>query len=399
MLTVSLKPLHHRNQELIGIHYANNSLLNNIVKKLPGVKWSLTNKCWYFPLDNNSYSKVYSVLKGKVDLDISLLKEYLEKRKRIATTFASSGPAKNILKKIPLSSPVLKLSTDNLQALEKFIQYLKLKAYSESTIRTYRNEFVQLLQLLNKKPVHELTVDELKRYMVFVMEKQGINENTAHSRLNALKFYFEQVLGREKFFWEIPRPKKPLLLPKVLSEDELGKLFRGLVNSKHKAMLFTAYSSGLRVSEVAALKIENIDSGRMQILVEQAKGKKDRYVTLSPVLLDILRAYIKTYAPRPKIYLFESEQTGGAYPTRTIQRIFQLAKQRAQITKEVGIHSLRHSFATHLLEKGTDIKYIKDILGHFDIRTTERYLHVSKKDLVNIISPLDDLWRRGKIEW
>lgn len=255
------------------------------------------------------------------------------------------------------------------------------------------------MQLLNKKPVHELTIDELKRYMVFAMEKQGINENTAHSRLNALKFYFEQVLKREKFFWEIPRPKKPLLLPKVLSEDELGKLFSVLVNIKHKAMLFTAYSAGLRVSEVAALKIKDIDSGRMQILIEQAKGKKDRYVTLSPVLLDILRAYIKTYKPKPKIYLFESERTGGAYPSRTIQRIFQLAKQKAKIGKEAGIHCLRHSFATHLLEKGTDIKYIKDILGHFDIRTTERYLHVSKKNLVNIISPLDDLWRKGKIEW
>lgn len=399
MLTVSLKPLYHRNQEYIGVYYQHQPSLNTIIKKLPGIKWSQANRCWYFPLDNNYYSKVYSVLKGKVEFDISLLKEYLEKRKRIATTAASSASAENIVKRVPLSSPVLKLSTENLQALGKFVQYLKLKAYSESTIRTYRNEFVQLLQLLNKKPVHELTIDELKRYMVFVMEKQGINENTAHSRLNALKFYFEQVLGREKFFWEIPRPKKPLLLPKVLSEDELDKLFRGLVNSKHKAMLFTAYSAGLRVSEVAAMKIKDIDSGRMQILIEQAKGKKDRYVTLSPVLLDILRSYIKNYKPKPVVYLFESEQTGTSYPVRTIQKIFYDAKQKAGITKEVGIHSLRHSFATHLLEKGTDIRYIKDLLGHFNIKTTEKYLHVSKKDLVNIVSPLDDLWRKGKIDW
>jgi len=235
--------------------------------------------------------------------------------------------------------------------------------------------------------------------MVYAMEKQGIKENTAHSRLNALKFYFEQVLGRDKFFWEIPRPKKPLLLPKVLGEDELGKLFKSLDNIKHKAMLFTAYSAGLRVSEVASLKIKDIDSGRMQIFVRQAKGKKDRYVMLSPVLLNILRSYIKKYKPKPLVYLFESEQTGTAYPARTIQRIFQLAKAKAGISKDVGIHSLRHSFATHLLEKGTDIRYIKDILGHFDIRTTERYLHVSKKDLINIISPLDDLWRKGKIDW
>jgi integrase/recombinase XerD len=184
-----------------------------------------------------------------------------------------------------------------------------------------------------------------------------------------------------------------------LSEDELGRLFNALTNPKHKAMLFTPYSAGLRVSEIVALKLKHIDSGRMQLLIQNAKGKKDRYVTLSPVLLDILRAYIKLTAPRPKEFLFESEQTGTAFPTRSVQRIFQLAKEKAGIKKDVGIHSLRHSFATHLLEKGTDIRYIKDLLGHFNIKTTERYLHVSKKDLVNIISPLDDLWRKGKIDW
>jgi len=164
-------------------------------------------------------------------------------------------------------------------------------------------------------------------------------------------------------------------------------------------MLFTAYSAGLRVSEISALKIKHIDSSRMQILVENAKGKKDRYVNLSPVLLDVLRAYIKTYKPRPKEYLFESQQTGRPYPTRTIQRIFQLAKIRGRISKDVGIHSLRHSFATHLLEQGTDIRYIKDLLGHFNIKTTERYLHVAREKIVNIVSPLDDLWRAGKIRW
>jgi site-specific recombinase XerD len=147
------------------------------------------------------------------------------------------------------------------------------------------------------------------------------------------------------------------------------------------------------------LKIKDIDSGRMQIFIEKAKGKKDRYVNLSPILLDILRSYLKKYKPKPVQFLFESEQTGTAYPIRTIQKIFEDAKLKAGISKRMGIHSLRHSFATHLLEKGTDIRYIKDILGHFDIRTTERYLHVSKKDLVNIASPLDDLWRKGKVNW
>ncbi len=200
-------------------------------------------------------------------------------------------------------------------------------------------------------------------------------------------------------FFEIPRPKKPLLLPKLLNEIELKKLFNALTNKKHKAMLFTAYSAGLRVSEVANLKIAHIDSQRMQIFIERAKGKKDRYVNLSPILLDILRNYLTEYSPKPNEYLFESEQTFLAYPTRTIQQIFTNAKNKAGIKKEVGIHSLRHSFATHLLDKGTDIKYIKDLLVHFNIKTTERYLHVSKEKLVNIKSPFDDLWEKEDIDW
>jgi integrase/recombinase XerD len=164
-------------------------------------------------------------------------------------------------------------------------------------------------------------------------------------------------------------------------------------------MLFTAYSAGLRVSEIVRLKIKHIDSGRMQIFIEKAKGKKDRCVNLSPILLDILRVYLKEYSPKPKEFLFESEQTGEAYPIRTVQQIFYNAKIKAGILKEVGIHSLRHSFATHLLEKGTDIKYIKDLLGHFNTKTTERYLHISKQQLVNISSPFDDLWQKGQIKW
>ena len=286
-----------------------------------------------------------------------------------------------------------KLSKENLEALQTFVEQLKLKAYSPSTIKTYRNEFLQLLQLLKNKTVNELTTDDLRRYFVYCFEKRKLTENTLHSRINAIKFYFEQVLKRDKFFWEIPRPKKPFQLPKVLDEKELERMFAAITNLKHKALLFTAYSAGLRVSEVVGLKISDIDSNRMQIRIENAKGKKDRYVGLNILLLDVLRAYLKKVKPGPTKYLFEGETAGIRYTSRSAQLVFHQARRKAGIRKEVSFHALRHSFATQLLEKGVDIRYIKDLLGHFSIKTTERYLHVKKEDLISIINPLDELYK------
>ncbi|RYY30627.1 MAG: hypothetical protein EOP46_21350, partial [Sphingobacteriaceae bacterium] len=283
------------------------------------------------------------------------------------------------------------ISPQNQQALQLFVQELRLKAYSPSTIKTYRNEFQQLLKLLGATHVDELTVPQLKRYMAFTLEQQRISENTAHSRLNALKFYFEQVLKREKFMWEIPRPKKKEALPKIFSQDEVAAIIRGVVNKKHKTMLMLAYSAGLRVSEVVHLKTYHINSSRMSIFIEAAKGKKDRMVSLSPVLLIMLREYAREYQPDKKGWLFAGNAPGAPYSSRSLQEVLQDAKKKSGVVRPGSMHSLRHSFATHLVEKGTDVTMIQKLLGHSDIRTTMIYLHTSNKDLLKIISPLDSL--------
>ena len=214
-----------------------------------------------------------------------------------------------------------------------------------------------------------------------------------HSRLNALKFLYEQVLGHERFFVEIPRPKKQLQLPKVLGEDELRRLFAAPKNLKHKAILFVAYSAGLRVSEVINLRLQDIDRERKQLFIHCSKGKKDRYVRLSPMVLDVLEQYYKMSETKPTNYLFEGVESGTPYTTRSAQQIFSDARKKAGILKTLSFHNLRHSFATHLLEKGVDVLFIKEILGHFNIETTQRYLHVKKEFLINIESPLDDLYK------
>ncbi len=352
------------------LRFAHNKTWNERIKKVPDARWSNTYKGWHIP-------------------------DTEENRKKCGIEPATALSVQQ--QKVQTTS--IRLSANNKAQLLLFLEQLALKKYSKSTLQTYRNEFMQLLQLLKDVHVQDLTPEHLKRYMLYCAVKLQLSENTLHSRLNALKFYFEQVLKREKFFWEIPRPKKHLILPKVLGEQEIAKLFNALTNKKHKAILFTAYSAGLRVSEAVRLKLSDIDSDRMQILVEKAKGKKDRYITLSPILLDVLRSYIKEQTKRPKKYLFEGEIENEPYPSRTAQKVFQRAKEKAGIQKQVSFHSLRHSFATHLLEKGVDIRYIKDILGHFSLKTTERYLHVSKEKLVNISSPLDDIWEKGTIQW
>ena len=406
MEKVQLKPLIHREQEWIGIYYSPSNIINGLLKLKAGARWTQTHKCWYVPLTKAAYNKVWFALEGKAELEIQELLQYLEEKKKTDGVFPQEPdllPVKEpeIISPEEIKQPVSAglVQEVNNGVLPYLKQELLLRGYSPSTIRTYMNEMRVFLIAIGNHPAGEYTPQQLRDYLQYCYETLKLSENTLHSRINALKFYFEQVLKREKFFWNIPRPQKPLQLPKLLNETELTRLFNSLSNKKHKAMLFTAYSSGLRVSEVARLMLADIDAERMQIHVRHAKGKKDRYVNLSPVLLDILRQYIKQEKPPPKEYLFESGQTGKAYPTRTIQQIFSNAKKKAGILKEVGIHSLRHSFATHLLDKGTDIRYIKDLLGHFDIRTTERYLHVSKKQLVNVISPFDDLWKRNEVDW
>ncbi len=389
-ILIALEPIFHNHEERIAIRFRYHAGISQMLRSLPGVSWSQTKKAWHIPVDDATIRLALDNLEAYGQLDRSKLDSYLEKRRQVAATQPGQPTAALSEKQVALYG---KISNANLAELEKMLLLLKGRAYSPSTIITYRNEVMQLLQLLGNRPIAQLTPNDIQRYMVYAMQQEGISENTAHSRINALKFYFEQVLGRERFFFEIPRPKKPQQLPNVLSEKELYRMFGAVRNLKHKAILFTAYSAGLRVSEVVNLRQQDIDSGRMQIKVEHGKGKKDRYVGLGVLLLDVLRAYLQHTQPRPQCYLFEGDMPGVAFSTRSAQKIFQQAREMAGIRKEVSFHSLRHSFATHLLEKGTDIRYIKELLGHFSIKTTERYLHVRRDQLITILNPLDELYK------
>lgn len=269
---------------------------------------------------------------------------------------------------------------------------LLLKGYSPHTLKCYLNHLKLFLkQLPPEKSPDELSKQEIEAYLLERQKKNSYSESDINAHINAIKFYYEQVLGKERMLFYLPRPERPMQLPRVLGEHELEKLFRVVRNLKHKTILLTAFSCGLRVSEVIKLRWRDIDTERMQIFIERSKGKKDRYVSLSPVLSDVLSSYRKWVGKKDMVYIFEGQEAGKHYSARSAQTIFNRAVRDAGIDKNVTFHSLRHSYATHLLEKGVDIKYIKELLGHFDIKTTERYLHVAKDRLVHIKSPLDYL--------
>jgi len=402
METVTLKPMFHRNGECIGIYFKNTQILNEAISTAAGAKWSKTLSCWYLALSRESHQKLVHALAGKATIVQTELAEYLKAKKETGVSVAEKSK--------PMQAPIIKesgtspensdailyykgsrISDINRHVIPNMFAHLKLKAYSTSTIRTYLGEMKQLLGMLKDIPADDLQTEHIKRYLLFCFEKLHLTENTLHSRINALKYYYEQVLGREKFFWEIPRPKKQLLLPNFFNQDEITAILRSVENVKHKTMLMLAYSSGLRVSEVVRIRTKDIDSKRMCILIKQAKGKKDRIVKLSPVLLIMLREYWKKYQPGRDGYLFEGQYANESYSTRSLQLVLAAAKQKAGIKKPGSIHALRHSFATHLLDKGTDVTMIMKLLGHNDIKTTLRYLHVTNRDMLQVISPLDDL--------
>ena len=275
------------------------------------------------------------------------------------------------------------------KALKDFSDQLILKRYSENTIVVYKEQIVRFFKYYPKKYPSDLTDENVKEYMLFLLNEKKISFSYQKQVISAIKFYFEKILRREtkKYYFEIPRNKE-LKLPIVLSKEEVRKIINCSNNLKHKTILSTIYSAGLRLSEAVNLKIADIDSERKLIYIRGGKGKKDRTTILSEELLLMLRDYFKKY--KPKVWLFEGLNR-KQFSKRSVQRVFYEELNKTNIDKKVSVHSLRHSFATHLLEQGEDLRYIQKILGHKSSKTTEIYTHITSFGLNKIKSPLDEM--------
>jgi site-specific recombinase XerD len=263
---------------------------------------------------------------------------------------------------------------------------LQLSGAKPSTQRTYLREAENLAKYFHKSP-EQLGEEELKEYLLYLMRERHLSEGTFRFYVAGLKFLYRTTLKREWAVEKIRTPRTKRKLPVVLDRSEVESLFSVIKNLKHRAILMMTYASGLRVSETASLKLTDIDSKRMMVRVRQGKGGKDRYSILSQRALEQLRQYWYKY--RPREWLFEGAKKNDPITTHSIQLMFYAARKRAGITKPASVHTLRHSFATHLIEAGTSLHHVQRLLGHRSPTTTTVYLHVSRLNLAQVISPLD----------
>ena len=291
--------------------------------------------------------------------------------------------------------PSVVLNEKSLDELAKVYQKLVMKSYSEHTIRNYKAELGNFFKYFENFDLKKLDKEQIESYIFYLIEKYKISESKQNTVINAIKFYYEKVLGLPREFYDIQRPKRPKTLPNVLSQEEVLRLINSPKNIKHKAMLYTLYSCGLRVSELLNLRIKDIRSDLGYVFIKGAKGKKDRHTVLSDYLLEILREYFLQH--KPSYWLFEG-QSGGKYSAKSVQKIYRKAQQETGVNPWSTPHTLRHSFATHLLENGENLRNIQIMLGHESSKTTEIYTHVININNKKVRNPLDIIIKQHKFD-
>lgn len=343
----------------------NRGLISRI-KEIPGWRWHPQQKCWSVPHTATAVSQL----------------ERLPQRKPPAFLLCPSPAAA-----LPKGRGGLYAAEQAF--LESVAQELKLRGYSPRTRKVYQHHLLRFRRHFGQE-IHRIGNPQIRQYLLHLIDEVQVSRAYLNQAISAIKFLFTQVLHLPAIVEALPRPRRERKLPLVLSRPQVLRIFAAISHLKHRALLMVAYSAGLRVSEVVRLRRVDIDAERGLIRVRQAKGRKDRYTTLSQVALGIFEAYWAAYES-PAGWLFPGASPEKHLSIRSVQRVLETARQRAQITKPVTMHTLRHSFATHLLEDGTDLRYVQELLGHSRPETTMIYTHVTQKDLRRIRSPLDNI--------
>ena len=322
--------------------------------------------------------------------NLELIKNYFNTRiTRIETKVIELPKAIPIIEPSEITTSLPKIDSVSLQEIERFKQWMEQKRYSESSVKTYVMAITVFLRFIKPKTSAEATTEDMRRFVYQYMIPRKLSFSYQNQAVNAAKLFFKTICGSLLITEQLERPRREHKLPNVLSKEEVKAIIQAPQNQKHRTMLSLIYACGLRRSELLNLKPPHIDSKRHLLIILNAKGKKDRVVPVSDKVITMLREYYKTY--KPKTWLFEGSVSGEQYSEKSIQSVLKQAIAKAKISKPVTLHWLRHSYATHLLESGTDLRYIQELLGHKSSKTTEIYTHVTEKSLQKIKSPFDDL--------
>jgi integrase/recombinase XerD len=364
---------------LLRFKYDNEAMA--LLKTNESAKWSNSLKAWHIAYTETAVADVQQLFNGK-EVCITILNTYNNELKPILRLRSVSCLATP-------SSELATLPTVSYDKMQGFKLWLRSKRYSESTIATYTDALTIFLRYFAHKTISVISNEDLIEFNNAYILKHGFSASYQNQVVNAVKLFFRTIELKTLQPDLVQRPRREHRLPNVLSKEEIKLIVNAHGNLKHKTMLSLIYSCGLRCNEIINLRLEHIDSKRQLVIIKQSKGKKDRIVPLSLKILEMLRTYFLAY--KPKIFLFEGQQIGMKYDERSLQNVLKQSLVKCHIKKPVTLHWLRHSYATHLLEAGTDLRYIQELLGHTSSRTTEIYTHVSTKSIQNISSPFDSL--------
>lgn len=370
---IEVRPLQHHDKQVLGLFFPYHLQITTTLRHM-NARWSKTHNCWLLPNNRENLKKLFAGLKGIAWID--------------TTALFQNQPKSNTKNPKPKTHTLPPLSTAQTHEIEKFKAWLTSGRFSPSTVKTYSEALGVFLRYFPDVEPSNISNEHLIRFNNEYILKNGYSSSFQNQVINALKSYFKKIQHKNLNPDLIQRPRREHKLPNVLSKEEVKAILEAPTNLKHRMMLSLIYACGLRRSELLNMELTHIDRKRKIIIIKQAKGNKDRIAPISDKILVMLTEYYKAY--RPKKYLVEGQQ-GGQYTASSLSQVLHACVRKARINKPITLHWLRHSYATHLLESGTDLRYIQELLGHKSSKTTEIYTHVSTKNIQQIKSPFDDL--------
>jgi len=387
MKTITAERVIHEGKSRIALRFPYDAELIVIIKRLPDARWSSNNKYWHIEDGSDIITKLLKVLYGKAYVDYSALQpniaEKIKLKRETEAKQKAAKPAAGNDRVFP------ELTRKGEEDIARYRRWLKANRYPESTVHTYCAMMTKFLRFVSPKEASECTDDDLIRIVEEFIIPNGLSYSFQNQMISSVKKFYGNIYKSVIDPGKIDRPRARHRLPNVLGKDDVKKILNSITNEKHRVMLSLIYACGLRRSELLQLVPADVERGRNLLRIRQSKGFKDRIVPISDRTIEMIDTYIKRY--KPERYLFEGQYRGEMYSASSLEKILKTACEKAGLSREISLHWLRHSYATHLLESGTDLRYIQELLGHKSSRTTEIYLHVTTKSIQKIRSPFDDL--------